>query len=135
MGTFKFITAITILTVPQLYIIGLCTTVSRSPIGQTIRRGSKRNTSSLVHCKKKCPKLEHFQMFDKCYNFQCSNLGHFFCSVSKRIYFVGQSLVLRYMFFHYRNVLFHRMSGILCQRRRSRFYSKNPSNRRLIFSN
>ncbi len=24
---------------------------------------------------------EYFQMFDKCYNFQCSNLGHFVCTV------------------------------------------------------
>ena len=35
MGTLKFITAIRILTVPQLNILGLCTIV-RGPIGQTI---------------------------------------------------------------------------------------------------
>ena len=29
----------------------------------------------------RCMQTEHFQMFDKCHNFQCCNLGHFFCSV------------------------------------------------------
>ena len=35
-----------------------------------------------------CVQTEHFQMFEKCYNFQCSNLGHFFfhCSCVSMIW-------------------------------------------------